>query len=287
LCAFFFFPQTELETEMDYRDVIKQYADDLYDFYQVKIHVDHLVGGIPKDPKMVEAWVNATCKAASAEDRAKIVKMDVEALPEVTSEVLSYSGTTFCEDKGNPCKGLYLEGRQLKSMLKESANIMKTSVPSSKKEGELGITALKSKMADQVFIEEDRVFLDRQKPDRTTQRPISIKSGPQGPQSAIKVSDLCDDVNITFLIRRLRKGEVSEKVLYLCLHYAENIGIGADRSQGFGKFKVEDVLKLSLEQAREILGRGFTPSWRSVLLGVVQHHPHFDKPRLPRPTRSK
>jgi hypothetical protein len=244
---------------MDYRDVIKNFEPKLCDFYRVKIHVNRLVGGIPKDPAMVEKWVAATCKKASDEERARIVQTHLEDLPKVTDDTIKYNGTKFSGE--NTPKGLFIESRQVKSMLKESGNIMKFSVPNSKKDDELGIPCLKNKVGDHVFVEEDEIYLDRQKPDRILQRPISIKNGPRGPVSAIKVSDICDNVDITFTLRRLLKGEVPEKVLYLILHYGENLGVGADRSQGFGKFKVMDVQKLSLEQAREILDRGFTPSW--------------------------
>jgi hypothetical protein len=242
---------------MDYREVIKKHEDSLYDFYRVRLLVKELVGGCPKDPEMIKGWIGATCKEASQEERAKIVDAKVEALPQVVEEELEATGTTFLVDK--EC-GLYLEGRQLKAMLKEAANIMRSSVPSKKKEGERGVAALKSKMADHVFVEENKVFLNRQKVDKTTQRPIHIEDGPRGPRSAIKVSDIVENVEIEFTVRRLRHGEVTEEALYLCLNYCENLGLGADRSQGYGKFQVQDVQKLTLEEARA--QKPFVPGWK-------------------------
>ena len=236
----------------NYFDVIAKREPDLYDFYRVRIRVEHLVGGVPKDPEMVQAWIGATCKEASADERAKIVKADLAALPDVVEDELSATGTTFLVDKSAEKRGLYIEGRQVKSMLKEAANIMKNSVPSKKKDGELGVAGLKSKMADHVFVEEEFVYLGRQKVDRTVQRPIHIEDGPRGPRNAIKVSDILDNVELEFSVRKLRKGEVTEEALYLCLHYAENVGLGADRSQGFGKFKVLDVQPMTLEQIHEL-----------------------------------
>jgi hypothetical protein len=243
---------------MNYHDYVKQFEGTLWDYYRVKLKVGHLVGGVPKDPKMVEAWIGATCKEFSQEERAKIVQATVAALPEKIGEELDNSGTTFLVDPDN---GLYLEGRQLKALLKECANIMRNSVPSGKKDGELGVAALKSKMADQVFVEEEKVFLDRQRIDRTIQRAIHIPDGPRGPRNAIKVSDILDNVDVAFTVRRLRKGTVSEEALFLCLHFGEQNGLGADRSQGFGKFKVVSVDKLTFEEFRALMEKPFEPSW--------------------------
>ena len=258
---------------MNYHDYIKRYEDALYDYYRVKLLVDHLVGGVPKDPDMMKAWIGATCKQFSEEERAKIVKADIAALPKVLEEEMDVSGTTFLVDDGEPSKGLYIEGRQLKALLKECANIMRNSIPNGKvpakdpknpdkvlKE-EYGIAALKSKMADQVFVEEERVFLNRQKPDRTAQRAIHIPDGPRGPRNAIKVSDILDNVDVEFTVRRLRRGSVSEEALYLCLHFGEENGLGADRSQAFGKFKVVNMDKLTFEEFNTRMAEPFVPSW--------------------------
>jgi len=243
---------------MDYREVIKKHEESMYDFYRVKLKAVELVGGTPKDPEMIKGWLGATCKAMAQEERAKIVEAKVEAMAQVVEEEVEATGTTFLSD---PELGLYIEGRQLKAMLKEAANIMRSTVPSKKKDGERGIANLKSKMADHVFVDEYRVFLNRQKVDKTIQRPIHIEDGPRGPRSAIKVSDIVENVELEFTIRRLRHGEVPEAALYLCLHYCENLGLGADRSQGFGKFKVLDVQKLTLEEARA--QKPFVPSWKA------------------------
>ena len=44
-----------------------------------------------------------------------------------------------------------------------------------------------------------------------------------------------------FAVRRLDDDAVSEKALYAILAYGQNIGLGADRSQGMGTFEVLEM----------------------------------------------
>jgi hypothetical protein len=67
---------------------------------------------------------------------------------------------------------------------------------------------------------------------------------PMGERTSIKRSDIVDDVTIEFTVRRLDCAEVPESALFAVLAYAQNIGIGADRSQGMGIFKILSVDKI-------------------------------------------
>jgi len=209
-----------------------------FDEYVVKIKVPRIAGGIPKDPEMMETWVNATNKKKSEEERKKIVEATKEQMEAVTDEVCKKNGTGFKSEEG---KGLYIEGRQLKSMLKEAANIIKDLVPS-KEEGEKGIKALKSKVADRVFVVEEKVFLGKTEPDSVEDRPISVIVA-QGPRTSIKRTEYVHNVELTFTVRRLHDSAVPEKTLYAILSYSQQIGLGAERSQGCGIFEIVSVTK--------------------------------------------
>jgi hypothetical protein len=206
-----------------------------FDTYTVKIKLRDIVGGLPMDPKLVEKWVNATNKTKSAEEREALKNADLALLPEATEEKKEQQGIGFARKDGQ----LVIEGRQVKAMLKEAANIIKNNVP-----GE-PITQLKSKVADQVFVVEEFITLGRTEPDAVEQKPIHVMTA-QGPRNSIKVYEICRGVNVEFTVKRHnQKGKqaVLEKVLLAILDYGQSIGLGADRSQGHGLFEVLSVEK--------------------------------------------
>lgn len=217
---------------------------DPFDRYRVEVRVGHLVGGLPMTTKLVESWVNATNKDKKAEDREAIRGAHVDTLPETVDEKKEKQGIGFARVDGQLC----VEGRCLKAMLKEAANIIKDSCPSNSAVNEstgTGIAGLKAKVADQVFVSEEYIPLGRTEPDRIVERPIHVMT-PQGARDSIKVCEVCDDVVIKFTVRRhkgMKKQAVPEKTLLAIVDYAQNVGLGADRSQGYGTFEVLSVVK--------------------------------------------
>lgn len=207
-----------------------------FDQYAVRIRIADIVGGKPATPEMIAAWVDATNKKKNADERKKIVDAHLETLADLTEEKADKQSVVFARVDGE----LAIEGRQIKAMLKEAGNIIKTIAP-----GE-PIAALKSKVADQVFVAEEYIKLGRTEPDDREERPIHVMTA-QGPRTSIKRVEIVRDVEIGFTVRRRRgrdKGSVPEKVLLGILDYAQQVGLGADRSQGRGMFKVLSVEKL-------------------------------------------
>jgi hypothetical protein len=209
---------------------------DPFDTYRVTIKLKDIVGGKPASPELIEKWVAATNKAKSDEDRSRIVDAHLETLGEVTGDKTEQQTTVFARVDG----GLAIEGRQVKAMLKESANIIKSIGPDE-------IKNLRSKVADQVFVADEYIPLGRTAPDQYLERPIHVMTA-QGPRTSIKRVEIVEGAEITFTIKRRRgkdKQSVPETTLLAVLDYAQTVGLGADRSQGFGMFEVVSVEKLS------------------------------------------
>src|SRR5262245_33503995 len=99
----------------------------MWKHYQLDLDVDRLVGGIPKNPEIVKRWQEARWN-----DKAKLLPGDPttpEEAAELTVEMLGEQ--MEAEEKGvwtgfveHPDGGLGFEGRNVKAMLKESANIL-------------------------------------------------------------------------------------------------------------------------------------------------------------------
>lgn len=220
-----------------------------FDTYAVTLEITDIVGGIPLNPELIETWVNQTNKKKSTERRKKIIEAHREVLEELEDESRESKGIGFHRVDGE----LVIEGRQLKAMLKEAANILREIVPTGQtKDGKpvYGIPQLQSKVADQVFVSEKFVSLGRDRPDDIRERPIHVMTA-QGERDSIKVYEICYDAVVTFTLRRLRnKGRmaVPEEALMHVLNYGQSLGLGADRSQGYGTFKVIDIEKIEDEE---------------------------------------
>jgi CRISPR/Cas system CSM-associated protein Csm4 (group 5 of RAMP superfamily) len=132
-------------------------------------------------------------------------------------------------------KGIYIEGRQVKAMLKESANIVKSKVD---------MTALKARISERVFVVEDRIHLGTDTPSGVHDSVVHAMTA-QGPISALKKSDYVNTPTISFtlkvldepLVTKTKKNKITPSAyLPLLLNVAAEQGLGADRSQGYGKF---------------------------------------------------
>jgi hypothetical protein len=208
--------------------------------YCVKLRLEDIVGGTPKSPDLIQGWIDATNKKKSDEQRAALVTATIEELDETSNEVVDKSAIGFKSDD----KGLYIEGRCAKAMLKEVANIIRNIAPGKTKGKHVkGVTALKSKIADQSFIEERRIYLGREKPDEIEEKPIHVKT-PRGKRTALKRIEICRDCEIAFHVLLRNGSEATEQTLLAILDYAQKSGLGADRSQGRGQFEVLSVEKV-------------------------------------------
>lgn len=237
---------------------------ELWDHYQLVLKVPRIAGGLPADPKLMEAWQRANWPA----NPAKTLKPEDPATPEeaaarslaliaekgeaeeVEPELPRSGWTTFARDKDNR---LCIEGRLVKSMLKEAANIMKDLPVVKTALGRDKATMLRARLAERVFVIADLGLTpsmaaladakndpllplsDRTGPDEVLERPIHVMTR-QGPRDALTRTDIVHDAEITCTLRVLKDGMFTEPVLKLLLTYASDNGLGADRSQGFGRF---------------------------------------------------
>ena len=241
----------ETKPRVNLFEKFKQSGWTAFDTYTVSIVCKDLVGGLPANKKMIEAWVNATNKTKSDEERRKIIDSHIDKLEKVEEEVAEKHGIMFARLKNGE---LAIEGRQIKAMFKEAGNIIAPIAPggTARKSGEhkgkiQGVQALRSKIADRVFVVEDYIGLGRFEPDEVLERPIHVVT-PQGPRTSIKRCEILKDVEITFTVKRCRgpKGSgVPMDALMAALDYAQTVGLGSDRSQGRGQFEAQTVEQLT------------------------------------------
>lgn len=210
---------------------------ELYDRYRVTIaFTDRLCGGVPLNDELIRAWVEARLPDAPAEVREKIIIEDAEL---VKNEVQEKCWIGFFEDE----KGLLIQARQVKAALKQSAKMLGIT---NEKRGSKQILA----EGLEVFSTDggSRLHLGVKEKSGTEERPIHVQTA-QGPRTALKRVDFVLQPRLNFEVWVLKtapgeKRHIGEKDLVKILTFAQNNGIGADRSQGEGKFNVVEFQKV-------------------------------------------
>jgi hypothetical protein len=212
-------------------------TSDLYDYYRVTIQLrDKLCGGIPKNPDLIKAWV----EAGTGHKDAKSEQLTEEAKAALLDDVAEKSWNGFLAD---PERGIFIESRQVKAMFKECASLLRITT---KKIGSKQILqhGFEVKAPDGG----QRIYLGRNKADGNDEQAIHVQTA-QGPRSAIKRVDYVSEVKVTFQVWVLKtaageKRHLGKSDLERMLGLAQENGLGADRSQGRGKFDVTEFEKI-------------------------------------------
>jgi hypothetical protein len=207
--------------------------DDLYDKYSVTIKVrDKLCGGVPKNHELIESWV----KARTAHDDRMTKTQTAEVIETVLEEKTESAWTGFQCD---PEHGLFLATRNVKAMLRESATMLRLFV---KKRGSKQIVQHGFEIKGGWHHSDGRVYLCQDEPDGADEGAIHVMTA-QGPRTAIKKVDYVSQCEIKFQIWVFKtaaqeKRHLGEADVIEMLTFAQENGLGAQRSQGYGKFDV-------------------------------------------------
>lgn len=200
--------------------------------YAGRLHIAALAGGTPSDPKVAEGWLKT--KLGDKDDliREAVAEIMVErGLDEeaATKEVERRKHLNgFRRDSG----GLYIEGRQLKAGIKEAASVARAV---GKLPDRWGLTkkGIVNFTAEHIQVVEDRLHLGIDEATRVLQSfPKNARTG----QTGIQYTEIAEDVEVDFTV--ISDHEFSDREWAMLWLTAEQQGIGASRSQGFGRYEV-------------------------------------------------
>ena len=202
----------------------------IYTAYGVTIAMrEWICGGLPRNPDVIAAWV----KSRTGHDDDITATQTAEAIEALQERYTEACWNTFPGDD----RGLYIWSRQIKAMLRESATM-------------LGI--IKKKRGSKQVIQHgfeikgrdhaQRIYLGVTQPTGYVDKTIHVMT-PQGPRDALVRVDYVERAKITFdvWIFKTHASEtrhIGEAELVDMLRFAQENGLGADRSQGHGKFDV-------------------------------------------------
>ena len=208
-------------------------------------------GGLPKNPNTIRKFIEARSNQGKlpeefTPEQKEQVALEIEAAVDANGESEA-SMTVFARDE----RGLYVENRQLKALLKECASILGKS---------WDVAAAKNKVAERVFVEEPKVYLVRAadgvtvvtKADGEHCAAIHVQTS-QGPRSALKMSEYVEGAQLEFTVVALNEPLVTKTdkhklhptaYVEALLKYGERIGIGKDRSQSQGTYTLVSVTQV-------------------------------------------
>ena len=227
-------------------------AGSLYTTYRVELRfVDLVMGGHPKDPNVIEAWLQTRVMGGDEVIRQRLVEaladIDVEVPTDATKEEIiaatkAIAATRTGQGFRQNADGLCLARYNVVAMLKESTAILypyeavKAGVPGSGCAWGKTRKAPRSFLAERVNVREFRIPLGRIEPDGTHMQ-IGHISGPKGKRSILAYVDYCVQPSITFTISSVDDAITAEQWQKILLCGQER-GLSAMRSQGYGQFKV-------------------------------------------------
>lgn len=210
--------------------------------YQARlVFRDKIMGGTPKDPKIIEGWLRSKAGITDQEEVRRallrtLLELGADVTPDMSYDELVVASEALAAIKQTQgfkrdANGLYIESRYIKAMLKECVNILYAGDRWGKtKKGP------RSFLAERVFPNPDHISLGRMEPDGV-ELFIGHTTGPKGPQSNITYVEYVTGTEIEFTLMVARDAIEVEHWPEIWVLAQEN-GIGALRSQGFGRFDI-------------------------------------------------
>jgi len=207
-----------------------------------KVFRDKLIGGVPKDPRLIEGWLRARAGLEDVQEIRQAMlrtlgELGVDVHEDMTFEQLEQASAALAARKQTTGfklgeHGLYVEARQIKAMLKESTNVLFG--------GERWGSTRKgprSFVAERVFVEPDKLWLGVDEPGGV-ELMIGHLWGPGGPRSTLGYHEYVERSALEFTVMVVRDALTPDLWADIWVHAQEN-GFGALRSQGFGRFYLD------------------------------------------------
>jgi hypothetical protein len=215
--------------------------------FTAEIHVHRIAGGTPTDPNVAEGWLRT--KLGDKDDliRQAVAETMVELGVDAEEATEKVNGNRHLNAfKRDPQHGLYIEGRQMKACIKEAANIRWPSplvwYPGGdlRKGGQANAKENKGRgrgkmspsfFAEHVFVQEHELWLGVTEPSGVAQRFVHTFNG-----SGIQYEEYVDDAKVDFTV--MTDHDFSAEQWAMLWLTGEQQGIGASRSQGYGRYEV-------------------------------------------------
>ena len=199
--------------------------------FAVTLLVGTIAGGTPTDAKVAEGWLKT--KLGDRDDliREAVATTMVErgiSAEEAAKEVDNLKHLNGFKRDEN---GLYIEGRQAKAAIKEAASVAGASGKLPLKKWGMTGKGLLGYISEHVFVLEDRLHLGVAEPTGIVQRFVHTWRG-----SGIQYEEYVENAKVSFTV--VTDHDFTDEQWAMLWLTGEQQGIGASRSQGFGRYEV-------------------------------------------------
>ncbi len=212
--------------------VFDKYRKEAYQYqFAGTLHVGTIAGGTPTDPKVAEGWLKTKLVAKDDLIQAMVAETMVERGVGADEATVLVNAQKNLNGFKRDDAGLYIEGRQLKAALKEAASVAVAAGKLNSRGWGKTNKGLLSYLAEHVFVVEERLYLGVGEATGINQRFVHTFRG-----TGIQYEEYVDDAKIDFTV--IADHDFSEQEwaqIWLC---GEQQGIGASRSQGYGRYEV-------------------------------------------------
>lgn len=196
------------------------------------LHVPIIAGGTPTDPKVAEGWLKKQLGVTDEEQiRQLVAKLVVERGITAEQALAEANDLKLLNGFKRDEKGLYIEGRQLKSGLKEAASVAVAAGKLSLRGWGKTNKNLLNYLSEHVFVVEERLHLGVAEASGVNQRFVHTWRG-----DAIQYEEYVTDAKIHFTV--ITDHDFTRKEWGMIWLTGQQQGIGASRSQGYGTYEL-------------------------------------------------
>lgn len=244
------------------KNVFAAYVDQVYKHrFAGEIEILQVMGGMPSNPKVAEGWLRTKMGLTAEDSIAQAVKEVMEARASSPDGPISADDALKEVDRtrhlngfGHDEDGLYIEGRHLKAGLKEAVSAARAV---GNLEAKFGLTkkGAHSFAAEHIIVLEDRLYLGQRDPLSGKVVPVMEPTGvrqsfPKNPmtgQTGIQYTEYVTNAVVGFTVLsdwNFKDGEWA--TIWITGGF---LGIGASRSQNYGRYTVTKWDKLATKKA--------------------------------------
>jgi len=199
--------------------------------FEGTIHVGCIAAGIPANPKVAEGWLKT--RLADKDDliRQAVAEVMAETGAEFDQAVDQLDEKLHLNVFKRDELGLYIPGYYLKAGLKAAANIAASSGAMEMRGWGKTKKYVMGWVAEHVIVVEDRLHLGVAEPTGVAQRFPHTRNG-----NGIQYEEYVEDAKFDFTVTT--DHDFTEEQWATLWLTAEQEGIGATRSQGYGRYTV-------------------------------------------------
>ena len=246
-------------------------ANSIFSSYRATIEFSgKCLGGTPADPGMVEKWIASSAGISGEDQRRELVlrtltEIGFEFDPESPYDAIMAAAKASAVLEGNRFKfdetGLYIEDRQVKALIKEAVNILFAG-----QQWGATLKGPRSYVAERVFVHPARIrFFHIGSPETCLQEKDGVERlvghimGPQGPRSILQNAEYVEGAGLSCVIKvlnpetktiRRKPSDTDDTFASRSITHPTDDewaaiwelggegGLGASRSQSYGKFQI-------------------------------------------------